>query len=110
MKHGFALQRVTGLLLLAYLFLHVRTIHRLSEGPRAFDQALAAFQNPFFKLLEIGLLGVVIAHGLNGVRIMLIDFSAGNERRLWNWSVAAATVLFLLGALPLFLAGVWGRS
>lgn len=110
MKYGFRLQRITGLLLLAYLLLHVRTIHELSRGPEAFNRALETFRNPFFKLLEIGLLAVVIAHALNGIRITLIDLSIGHERRLWSWTLAAAALLFLLGALPMFLFGVWSRA
>src|SRR5437899_3025255 len=45
-------QRATGLLLLAYLFLHVHTIRELRDGPAAFNAALATFHSPFFKLLE----------------------------------------------------------
>jgi succinate dehydrogenase cytochrome b subunit len=106
------IQRVTGLLLLAYLFLHVRTIYALSEGPAAFDRAVAEFRGPVFKLLEIALLGVVILHALNGVRITLIDLGAGlaKQRRLfWIWTIGAGAVIFLAGAIPLFLSSVLGR-
>jgi succinate dehydrogenase / fumarate reductase cytochrome b subunit len=106
------IQRVTGLLLLAYLFLHVRTIYALSEGPAAFDRAVGEFRGPVFKLLEIALLGVVILHALNGVRITLIDLGAGlaKQRRLfWIWTIGAGAVIFLAGAIPLFLSSVLGR-
>lgn len=104
-----ALQRVTGIGLLVYLFLHVRTINKLSEGPAAFDEALAFFRNPLFKLGEIALLGAVIVHALNGVRITLLDLGAarGKQRQLfWGLSVAAAGALFLLGAIPMFLFAI----
>ena len=42
MKTGmlaYRIQRVSGLLLLVYLFLHVRTIGQLSVGPAAFNAA-----------------------------------------------------------------------
>lgn len=103
------IQRVTGLLLLVYLFLHVRTIHKLSQGPAAFDEALAFFRHPLFKMLEIALLGAVILHALNGVRITLIDLGVAHDkqRRLfWTLSVGAGVVLFLAGAIPLFLFSV----
>ena len=102
-------QRVTGLLLLAYLFLHVRTIHELSKGPAAFNAAIATFRNPFFKLLEIALLGTVILHALNGIRITLIDLGVGHarQRRLfWVYAVGLGALLFLAGAIPLFLNAV----
>ena len=106
------LQRITGVLLLVYLLLHVLTIHKLSEGPAAFDQALATFRNPLFKLLEIGLLGVVILHALNGVRITLLDLGIARDRQrqlFWGLAVALGAMVFLLGAIPLFLHSVVQR-
>jgi succinate dehydrogenase / fumarate reductase cytochrome b subunit len=103
------LQRVTGLLLLVYLFLHVRTIHELSRGPAAFNAALATFRSPIFKLLEIALLGTVILHALNGIRITLLDFGLGLARqRRWFWvyCVGLGALIFLAGAIPLFLTAV----
>ncbi len=103
------LQRLTGLLLLVYLFLHVRTVHQLSQGPAAFNEAMAFFRHPVFKLLEIGLLGVVILHALNGVRITLIDLGIGHRRQarlFWILSVGAGGLLFLAGAIPMFLFSV----
>src|SRR5437879_3327655 len=102
-------QRVTGLLLLTYLFLHVRTIHELTKGPAAFNAALATFRHPLFKLLEIALLGTVILHALNGIRITLIDLGIahGQQRRLfWAYAVGLGALIFLAGAIPLFLHSV----
>ncbi len=103
------IQRVTGILLLLYLLLHVRTVHKLSEGPEAFNAAMAFFQHPFFKLLEIALLGTVILHALNGVRITLIDLGIGQERQrelFWSLSLALGALLFLAGAIPIFLFAI----
>src|SRR5436305_13102633 len=83
-------QRATGLLLLLYLFLHVRTIHELRNGPAAFNTALATFHSSLFKLLEIALLGTVILHALNGVRITLMDLCIGHLRQpRISWLYAA---------------------
>jgi succinate dehydrogenase / fumarate reductase, cytochrome b subunit len=106
---AFTLQRVTGLLLLFYLFLHVHTISKLSQGPAAFDEAMEMFRSPFFKLLEIGLLGVVILHALNGIRITLVDLGigVGKQRQLfWALTVGVGLLLFLAGAIPMFLFSV----
>ncbi len=104
------LQRATGLLLLLYLLLHVHTIHELSQGPAAFDAALKAFRHPFFKLLEIALFGTVILHAVNGIRITLIDLGVGQDRQrrlFWVYSVGIGALIFLLGAIPLFI-GLFG--
>ena len=103
-------QRATGLLLLIYLFLHVHTIRQLRDGPAAFNAALATFHSPFFKLLEIALLGTVILHALNGVRIMLLDLGIGHERQrrmFWGYAVGFGALIFLAGAVPMFLNSVW---
>jgi len=104
-----ALQRATGLFLLVYLFLHVRTIHELSKGPAAFNAALATFHHPLFKLLEIALFGTVILHALNGVRITILDLGLGHDRQrrmFWAYAIGLGALLFLAGAIPLFLSAV----
>lgn len=102
-------QRVTGVLLLVYLFIHVHTIRQLSNGPAAFDRAVGEFSSPLFKLLEIALLGTVILHAFNGIRLTLLDLSIGHKRQrqlFWIWSVGVGTAVFLAGAIPLFLFSV----
>jgi succinate dehydrogenase / fumarate reductase cytochrome b subunit len=100
-------------LLLVYLFLHVHTIRELSQGEAAFDAALATFRSPLFKLLEIALFGTVILHALNGIRITLIDLGIGHQRQrrlFWVYTVGIGALIFLAGAIPLFLASVWAPS
>ena len=103
-------QRATGLLLLGYLFLHVHTIRQLRDGPAAFNAALAEFHSPLFKLLEIALLGTVVLHALNGVRITLLDLGIGHERQrrmFWGYAIGFGALVFLIGAIPMFLNSVW---
>lgn len=106
---AWGVQRVTGLLLLLYLFLHVRTVRELRGGEAAFDAALAVFRNPLFKLLEIALLGVVVLHALNGIRITLLDLGVAldRQRRLfWMLAVGLGGAIFLAGAIPIFLFAI----
>jgi succinate dehydrogenase cytochrome b subunit len=103
------IQRVTGLLLLFYLFLHVQTVHKLSQGPAAFDEAMSFFQKPAFKLLEIALLGTVVLHALNGIRITLVDLGVGHEKQrqlFWLLALGIGSLIFLAGAIPIFLFSV----
>jgi succinate dehydrogenase cytochrome b subunit len=105
---AWVIQRATGILLLFYLLLHVHTVSKLSGGPAAFDEAVATFRSPFFKLLEIGLLGTVVLHAFNGIRITLVDLGvAMDQRRLfWILTVGIGLLVFLAGAIPMFLFGV----
>ena len=107
---AFVIQRVTGLALLAYLFLHVLTIHQLRE-PARFDESMRMFDSPLFKLGEIGLLGAVILHALNGVRLTLIDMGVGvtatrQRQMFWYLAVGVGAVIFVAGAIPIFITGV----
>ena len=98
---GFWIQRLTGLALLGYLFLHVHTIHTLRE-PTRFQSALDQFGSPVFKLLEIGLLATVILHSLNGIRITLVDMGVGIPRQrqmFWYFAIGVGVVVFLAAAL-----------
>lgn len=106
---AWTLQRVTGVLLLFYLLLHVHTIGKLSQGPAAFNEAIATFRSPLFTCLEIGLLGVVVLHAFNGIRITLLDLGLGGGRQrqlFWTLTVGLGLVVFLAGAIPIFLFAV----
>ena len=106
---AWTLQRVTGILLLLYLLLHVHTISKLSRGPAAFNEAIATFSSPFFTCLEIGLLGVVVLHAFNGIRITLVDLGigVGKQRQLfWTITVGMGLLVFLAGAIPILLFAV----
>src|SRR5687768_14577188 len=107
---AFVIQRVTGLALLGYLFLHVLTIHQLRQ-PERFDESMRMFDSPLFKLGEIGLLGIVILHALNGIRLTLIDMgvgvSAARQRQMfWYFGVGVGVLIFVAGAIPICITGV----
>ncbi|MEA2711703.1 MAG: succinate dehydrogenase / fumarate reductase, cytochrome b subunit [Phycisphaerales bacterium] len=102
---GFWIQRITGLALLAYLFLHVKTIHQLND-PQKFQAALDQFGQPLFKLGEIGLLAAVVAHSLNGIRITLVDagYGVSKQRQMfWYLAIGVGAVIFIAGALPILI-------
>src|SRR3989442_1617417 len=105
---AFWIQRLTGLALLGYLIVHVHTIRDLKD-PQTFGAALETFRSPLFKLAEIALLGTVILHALNGVRLTLVDVGVGLPRQrqmFWYGVVGFGLVLFLAGAVPMFIYGV----
>ena len=108
---AFVIQRVTGLGLLFYLFLHVHTIHLLRD-PKSFDAALATFSQPLFKLGEIALLATVILHALNGIRITMVDLGVGLDRQrqtFWYFAMGVGAVIFIAGATPIFVYTILNR-
>src|SRR5262245_22617057 len=109
---AFWIQRLTGIALVGYLILHVHTIHDLQD-PEKFDAALKTFSTPLFKLGEIALLGTVILHALNGIRLTMIDMGVELTRqRQWFWyfAIGIGAVLFLAGAIPMFIYGILRHS
>lgn len=95
------LHRVTGLALVLYLVLHVWHLKSLSS-PEAFNSMIAYYHSPLVKLLEFFLLGAAVFHGLNGLRITLIDFLGWSpHRHKLYWTLGAiAIVLFAVGGYP----------
>jgi succinate dehydrogenase/fumarate reductase cytochrome b subunit len=54
-------------------------------------------------------LGTVILHALNGVRLTLFDLGVEMTRqRQWFWyfAIGVGAVLFLAGAIPMFIYGI----
>ncbi len=94
-----------GVLLGLYLFLHIWVIHHLSQGEQAFNEVMAVVQSPLFHLLEIGLLGTVVYHGLNGLRVVFIDYGNLAKREIMQKAVfavfAVSAILILAGAIPM---------
>ena len=76
---GWLLQRLTGLGLVFYLFMHIWVISysAVVNGKLAFDSMLQTLQSPFFIAIDLVLVATVFFHGLNGIRILLFDLGIG---------------------------------
>jgi succinate dehydrogenase / fumarate reductase cytochrome b subunit len=103
---AFLLMRISGVAITVYLILHIYVLSHLLEGPAAFDELMKTVQSPLFKLFEVALLGGVLYHVLNGVRILWIDFVSGlSNQKAWFWAMmAAGVVVFIFGAIPILKA------
>lgn len=90
------LQRVTGFLLVIYLFLHISWVH-FGGVKTPIDFVLdALFVN--FKTSVFILLILVVPHALNGFRVFALDFGMGDRaQKVLFW------VLFVFGLLLIFL-------
>jgi succinate dehydrogenase / fumarate reductase cytochrome b subunit len=69
-------------------------------GPSAYNKVVAVYHNPFIRLLELALVGFVIYHALNGIRIMIFDFWP--KAADWERQLSFATIgLFLVSMIPI---------
>ncbi len=102
---AWVLHRLSGWALIFYLTLHIWVIHHLGNGPASFDQVMAAVGTPLFKILEIGLWGVILYHALNGFRIIIVDFWGGSkyQKQLYYIVLLLFVVFFAAGGLVMLL-------
>ena len=66
--------RVTGVLIFFFLFAHVLDTALVRVSPDSYNQIIDTYKTPVVNLMEVGLLGAVLFHALNGLRVMAIDF------------------------------------
>jgi succinate dehydrogenase / fumarate reductase cytochrome b subunit len=93
---AWAIHRVAGLGILAFLALHIADIFVAAFGPALFNDLLFLYKGPLARIGEILLAFGLLYHALNGLRIIAADFIP----RLA--SLKTARILFY-GQLVLFL-------
>ena len=95
------LHRVTGVLLVLYLFPHFWSIATSRRGSEGFTESMQSFTSPFWKFMEMGLILVVAVHLLNGLRITIVDFFllTRSQKSLFWVSVFLFTAVLILTAI-----------
>lgn len=76
----YVLHRVTGIVLLGFLSMHVFFTSTRLFGEAMWAQAMAITHSPLVKLLEYGVFIAFVFHALNGVRLIAIElgFAVGS--------------------------------
>ena len=98
---AFILNRLTGLGLLVYLFLHLGVLSMLAVGPGAWDGFVSTALTPAFLALDVVLIFGLLFHGLNGLRITLVGLGL-----VVNRQQALFVALMVFGAIALLIAGL----
>ncbi len=93
--------RVTGVLVFFFLFAHVLDTALVRVDPEMYDAVMATYKNPIVNLLEVGLVGAVLFHALNGLRVVAIDFWEKGTvyHRHMLWTVVGLWTVLMLGFL-----------
>ncbi|MGB3673569.1 MAG: succinate dehydrogenase, cytochrome b556 subunit [Candidatus Nanopelagicales bacterium] len=91
--------RVTGVLVFFFLLVHVVDTALVRVSPEAYNHALELYKTPLVNLMEVGLVGAVLYHALNGVRIILIDFWAKGPK-YQKGMLRGIIVVWLLVMIP----------
>lgn len=96
---SWAAHRITGIGVLAFLFGHIVDTFAVGFGPELYDETISLYKQWWFMPFEVLLIGAVLFHALNGLRIILFDFWPGLASRQKSFA-AIELVLFLAGFVP----------
>jgi len=101
---AYALNRLTGLGLVVYLYLHLVVLSQLTKGPSAWDGFVALARTRLFLTLDVVLLAGLLIHGLNGLRVTLNGFGLGvrSQKTLFIALMAVAAIALIVGAVMIY--------
>ncbi len=116
--YAWVIQRVSGLYLVFFLLTHIMAIAQANFGitTGSMTEVFDVLRNPFWAggsttvAFDLIILGIVAFHGLNGVRIVLLDLGIGvRKHRLFFWVtmvIAILTTAYVITfALPMLHGG-----
>lgn len=101
------LNRVTGWLLALYLLVHLGLIGFAAIRSGTFDDVMDYLSHPAFLALDLILLGILLFHALNGLRLILADYWPGVNHKALFWVAVGITVAGMAVSGPIFF-GVLG--
>lgn len=91
--------RITGVAVLFFLYVHVLDTALVRVSPDAYDTIIASYKTPLVNLMEVGLVGAVLFHALNGLRVMAVDFWSRGPR-LQKQMLMGIVAVWLLVMVP----------
>lgn len=98
-QYAWVLHRASGIGVLFFLLVHIIDISLIGLGQELYDASVAFYAQPALIPMEILLVGAVVYHSLNGIRVMSIDFTKHGYRRE-KVSFAIVMLLTVLITLP----------
>ena len=105
-QYAWILHRATGIGVTFFLLIHIIDIMLISWGRDIYDHTVGFYANPFIIPMEIMLVGAVIYHTLNGLRVIAINFSSQGpvrEKTAFWWVLAATVILTIPSAIVILI-------
>jgi succinate dehydrogenase / fumarate reductase, cytochrome b subunit len=117
-RYAYALHRLSGLGILAYFLMHIFVTGSRLQGPERWDSTMAFFSSPFFKIGEFMVFLAFAYHGINGIRLVLVElgcligrpglpsypynYSTLRQRPLFVVVMVIAAVLMIIGGADFY--------
>jgi succinate dehydrogenase / fumarate reductase cytochrome b subunit len=102
---AYVLNRIAGIGLVVYLYLHLAVLSLLLRGPGSWDAFVSLARAPYFLTLDVILLAGALIHGLNGLRVALTGLGAGVKAQKALFGVLMLMAVVVLGAAALKIFG-----
>lgn len=104
------LQRLTGAFLLFFLGAHLWALHLAEDGRDIdFQKAAQRLDGPFFQIIYIVLIGLVLYHGLYGLRGIIFDLVTKPGKRIaitWGFTLLGLLAfLVAIRSVMIFMGG-----
>ena len=96
---SWAAHRITGVGVIAFLFGHIVDTFGVGLGGHFYNETVTLYKQWWFNPFEVLLIGAVLYHALNGLRIILFDFWPGLALRQKTFAYVEF-VLFVVGFVP----------
>lgn len=99
---SWVLHRITGVAIFFFLLVHILDTSLVRLSPEAYNAVIGSYKTVVMGLGEIALVGAIVFHAFNGLRIILIDFWSKGARyqKAMFYIVIALWVLTMLAFVP----------
>ena len=102
---AYALNRITGIGLVVYLYLHLAVLSLLTHGPGSWDAFVSLARSPYFLTLDVILIAGALIHGLNGLRVALTGFDIGVKAQKSFFVILMLVAIVALGTAAFIIYG-----
>jgi succinate dehydrogenase / fumarate reductase cytochrome b subunit len=102
--------RAAGVAIFFFLLVHVIDTSLVRISPEAYNEVIGSYKTPLFGLIEAGLVGAIVFHAFNGLRIIAVDTWAWalRRQRMLAWTVWILVIVTMAGFLPRHLMHIFG--
>ena len=100
--YAWVAQRITGLILVGFLFMHLYTLSSVLGGEGTYNQTMRALERPLVKVGELFLIWVILYHVLNGFRLIIYNFFPALNHKTLAYAVLFISVVLCLLSIPFF--------
>lgn len=108
---SWVLHRITGVAIFFFLLVHVLDTALIRVSPEAYNAVMGTYKNPIMGLGEVALVGAIVFHAFNGLRIILVDYWAKGTKyqRPMFWTVLVVWFIVMVGFSARHLPNVFAH-